>query len=204
MTNTVKQIGYQFAQSRENGYKAAKQLLALYPDVVDNMDEDVKNELNASFDLKYAENNPDMQKTYILKDGQYQVMPESYKAKNTDIKFNLSVSAVMAETAQKFGSLRNGSDSEKALHALLLPWRSKIQKYRHQTMVALIGQCKAILNEGVERQRSATKSIDDVVKTWFLDMGKKLKAAQARGDDTANIQKFNAGKDAFLAVWNKS
>lgn len=201
MSESIKNLGYSFASNRDAGRKIAREVYGQFPNFHESVDDEVKDELYSAFALRYQENNPNADATYLLKDKQYILMPEGHKVTKSDITFHLTVSTAMAESAQKFGSMRT---SNPALHALIKPLRDAVSKYQSNTLKALQRAVREIANEGVERSRGATKSFDDKVKSTLFDWKKAVKSAKARGDETANEKLLADATLAFLAIWNNA
>ena len=199
----LKSIAYQFAGHLQSEKNLARRTIELYPNFDESIEAEVKAEFYEGSQLRYAENHPEVEKTYILRnrDGvkTYEVMAENEKpAKDAEL-IKLSVSFVMSESQQKFSSLK---DSNPALHSLCSPIRTAVNKYCSNNLKALQRKVKELKNEGKQRTRSATKSFAEVVTDVMMDLKKKCKAAQARGDESANDKLLGQATVEFMTVWN--
>lgn len=197
----TKNLGNQFAVAK--GKQRAVCLTMIQAGLVsaEHIPEHVEQELKLGFTVAFTDANPQFNATYGYIDGNY-VLLDADKAKAfKGEKLQLSVGFVMAESQQKFGALKN---SNPALHALMLPIRQAVQKYVSNTYNAFKKQVAEIDREskGVPKTRSATKSFDETLKSFFDDCRKKIVNAKARGDETADEAKFRKALVAFNTVWN--
>ena len=193
-TLNIKQLGYNVASSSDSLRSNARLLLDSYPNAHEEISDEVKTELYSGFQLRFAENNPDINQHYVVKDNQYIVATEKDFKDFKGEKLQLSIGYITNMTAQEFGTLKT---KQPAKYTLLKPLRDKVNKYCSNRLNDLKRAMKSIKNEGVVRERGATKSF---LETWTdtLDsLKKKCKNAQARGDDTANDKKLNLAITAF-------
>ncbi len=199
----LRTIGYQFASAMQSERNLASQVKALYPNFGETIPDNARAELYEGFTLRFAENNPNVEKTYVLDvtDGRkwYRPVAEGEKLAKDANKIHLSVGFVMAESSQKFSSLK---DTNPPLYELAKPVREAVIKYNSNTIKALQRKVRELDNEGKTRTRSATKSFAEVVTDTMLDFKKKCKAAQARGDETANDKLLGEATVAFMTIWN--
>lgn len=202
--DTIKQLGYKFATSRDTGRIVARELYNRFPEIADGKwDADAKTELVDAFQLRFAENNADIEIKYVLRESQYMPVASNEKLSKDAETINMSVSFAMSESAQKFGQMRTSEDSrQKALYNVIKPIRDRINKYVSNTLKALEREVRNIANEGKERTRGATLDFDAWIKKTLLDAKTKVKAASARGDETADGALLDKATVAFLTVWN--
>lgn len=110
--------------------------------------------------------------------------------------------ALMAFSQQAFGALKN---EDSAKHAVLKPLREAASKYASGKLKSLEKKARDILREqsGETKTREATKSFDEVVKEKHEDLKTRCKNAKARGDASADEDKYRKAVEAFNAVWLK-
>lgn len=205
MSDTIKQLGYKFAASLDSGRSVARELYRQFPTLPDGkLEPEVKAELVEAFQLRYAENNPNLEIKYVLREGQFMPVAPNEKLSKDAETINMSVSFAMSESAQKFGQMRTSEDArQKALYSVIKPVRDAVNKYTSNTFNTLVRYAKEIANEGQPRSRGATLDFDAWVKKTLVDAKTKVKAASARGDETADAALLDKATVAFLAVWNK-
>jgi hypothetical protein len=110
--------------------------------------------------------------------------------------------ALMGYSQQAFGALKN---EDLAKHTVLKPLRDAASKYASGKLKALEKKAREILREqsGESKTREATKSFDEVVKAAHDGLKDRCKNAKARGDASADEDKYRKALDAFNAVWLK-
>lgn len=202
MNETIKQLAYNFASSVDTGKKVAREMYKRFPAIAEGKwEDDVKAEVVEAFQLRYAENNPNVEHKFILRDGQY-VIAQGAIPKNAET-INLSVSFAMSYSAQKFGQMRTSEDArEKALYSLIKPLRDSVNKYVSNTIKTLERYAREISNEGKPRERGANLNYSQWVAQTLEQMRVRCKNAKARGDDTANDKLLAEALIAFNTVWN--
>ena len=62
---------------------------------------------------------------------------------------------------------------------------------------------RKLMNNGKDRKRTANKNFDEYVVGFLNDAFDRLKTAKARGDSTADLDRFNRAKVAFMVEWKK-
>lgn len=204
MSESIKQLGYKFASSLDSGRAVARELYRQFPTLPDGkLEPEVKAELIEAFQLRYAENNPNIEVKYVLREGQFMPVASGEKLAKDAETINMSVSFAMSESAQKFGQMRTSEDArQKALYSVIKPVRDAVNKYTSNTFNTLVRYAKEIANEGQPRSRGATLDFDAWIKKVLLDAKTKVKAASARGDETADAALLDKATVAFLTVWN--
>ncbi|MFZ9264722.1 MAG: hypothetical protein ACO222_06130, partial [Polynucleobacter sp.] len=75
-------------------------------------------------------------------------------------------------------------------------------KYAHNNLAALKLAARTLLNDGKTRERTATKHFNDAIEDMFTSFEKRVKVAEARGDETASPVKFKVAVDAFWKAYN--
>jgi hypothetical protein len=167
-----------------------------FPEVVAD---EVKEQLNEGYRLRFNENNPP--EHYAVIDGNYLLIDQSNPdLANAKEKINIGVDyACVAFTQQQFGKLKNENPK---LYAIVKSWRDRVSTYCSNRLGDLKRQAKAILNEGKTRERGATADFAKRIDDTFSDLATKCKNASARGDETANETKFREARIAFMVKWN--
>ena len=110
--------------------------------------------------------------------------------------------ALSAFSQQAFGNLKN---EDLAKYNTLKPLRDAASKYASGKVKSLQGKAKEILREqsGEPKTREATKAFAEVVKATHDELKNRCKNAKARGDESADEDKYRKALDAFNAVWLK-
>jgi hypothetical protein len=110
--------------------------------------------------------------------------------------------ALSAYSQQAFGALKN---EDSAKYAVLKPLRTAASKYASGKVKALQSKAKEILREqsGETKTREATKAFDEVVKATHDGLKDRCRNAKARGDASADEDKYRRAVEAFNAVWLK-
>lgn len=205
MSINFKNIGYELAKNVDAKNTLARSVVSEYPDFDENVSDIAKEQLYMGFQLRYAENNPDIKKGYVFKDNGYIPVDDATFSAFKGDKFQVSIGAVMSYTSQAFGAMRTKNPN---LHSLIKPIRDKVNTYCSNRMKDLIKAVKDIKNEGKPKNRGATNSYDVTITEWLDNLPKKCKNALARGDDTANEKKtlsaIGAFKDAYFGTNRKA
>ena len=152
---------------------------------------------NAAQQQRFNEQNKPLM--YAVINGQYLLAntPELEKAKE---KVIIGVDYAYSYTQQQFGRLKA---ENFALYEIVGDWRNRVSKYCSNRLADLKRQARAIVNEGKQRERSATADFSHRLTDVFEDLRIKCKNANKRGDETANEKKFSEAKVAFMTVWNR-
>ena len=110
--------------------------------------------------------------------------------------------ALSAYSQQAFGNLKN---EDNAKYQVLKPLRTAASKYASDKVKSLERKAKEILREqsGQPKTREATKPFDELVKIMHDEGKTRCKNAKARGDESADEDKYRRSVDAFNAVWLK-
>lgn len=196
--DTIKSLSYQFAGNRDAGRAIGRALLEQYPNFIDAIPNEVRAEFYSGCYLRYAENNPQAATFYVRDGDHYLPVKQDVWDKSKKEKVHVTVAFAVAETPQRFAQMRHDNP---ALHALIKPVRDNANKYASNTIGAMIGVCRGILNEGKPRERSATAAYSEVVKKAIDTLKTRCKTAHARGDDTADERRLIEAINAFLKVW---
>jgi hypothetical protein len=116
---SYRDAAYSAALATDTVVDSAKFVHGQCPTFLDDAPEEVVNELNEGFMLRYSETHPS--KTYCRIDGN---VVENAKGKE---KIEVSIYFAMSYTAQAFGALRN---EDPQMHAIIKGWRDAWSKYQ--------------------------------------------------------------------------
>lgn len=110
--------------------------------------------------------------------------------------------ALSGFSQQAFGNLKN---EDNAKYLVLKPLRDAASKYASGKIKSLEKKAREILREksGEPKTREATKAFSEVVKAMHDELKNRCKNAKARGDESADEDKYRKALDAFNVVWLK-
>jgi len=197
-TLNLKQIAYQQASFADNLKGLARSVYESYPNLDDEVADEVKADLFAGYQLRVAENQPKIDQHFIVESGNYLPVEKLAFDNHKGEKYHRTVANIMAYTPQAFGALRQ---SNPQLHAVIKAERDSVSKYCSNRLADLKKAIHAIKNEGVARVRGATKTFAETVKDTLDGLKKKCANAKARGDDTANERKLITAISEFNRKW---
>jgi hypothetical protein len=197
-TLNLKQIGYQQASFADNLKGLARSVYEQYPNLDDEVSDEVKAELNAGYQLRVAENQSNIDQHFVVENGNYLPVEKLAFDNHKGEKYHRTVANIMAYTPQAFGALRQ---SNPQLHAVIKAERDSVSKYCSNRLADLKKAIHAIKNEGVARVRGATKSFAETVKDTMDGLKKKCANAKARGDDSANEKQLVLAVSEFNRKW---
>ena len=197
-TLNLKQIAYQQASFADNLKGLARSVYEAYPNLDDEVADEVKADLFAGYQLRVAENQPKIDQHFIVESGNFLPVEKLAFDNHKGEKYHRTVANIMAYTPQAFGALRQ---SNPQLHAVIKAERDSVSKYCSNRLADLKKAIHAIKNEGVARVRGATKTFAETVKDTLDGLKKKCANAKARGDDTANDKKLITAISEFNRKW---
>jgi len=197
-TLNLKQIAYQQASFADNLKGLARSVYEQYPNLDDEVADEVKADLFAGYQLRVAENQPKIDQHFIVESGNFLPVEKLAFDNHKGEKYHRTVANIMAYTPQAFGALRQ---SNPQLHAVIKAERDSVSKYCSNRLADLKKAIHAIKNEGVARVRGATKTFAETVKDTMDGLKKKCANAKARGDDTANDKKLITAISEFNRKW---
>jgi hypothetical protein len=197
-TLNLKQIAYQQASFADNLKGLARSVYEAYPNLDDEVADEVKADLFAGYQLRVAENQPKIDQHFIVESGNYLPVEKLAFDNHKGEKYHRTVANIMAYTPQAFGALRQ---SNPQLHAVIKSERDSVSKYCSNRLADLKKAIHAIKNEGVARVRGATKTFGETVKETLDGLKKKCANAKARGDDSANDKKLVLAISEFNRKW---
>ena len=165
----------------------------------ETLTDEVKAELNAGYQLRFNETNKAdryaiVNDHYLLIDGSNPALEDERE------KVVIGVDYAFSFTQQQFGKLKN---ENPYLHAIIKQWRDKVNTYCSNRLADLKRQARTILNEGKQKERSATADFAHRITDVFEDLRIKCVNAQKRGDETADAKKFALARQAFMNTWSK-
>lgn len=110
--------------------------------------------------------------------------------------------ALSGYSQQAFGALKN---EDLAKHTILKPLRNAAGKYASDKLKNLEKKAREIIREksGEPKTREATKAFSDTVKATLDGLKDRCRNAKARGDASADEDKYRKAVEAFNAVWLK-
>jgi hypothetical protein len=194
----LKQIAYQQASFADNLKGLARSVYEAYPNLDDEVADEVKADLFAGYQLRVAENQSSIDQHFIVESGNYLPVEKLAFDNHKGEKYHRTVANIMAYTPQAFGALRQ---SNPQLHAVIKAERDSVSKYCSNRLADLKKAIHAIKNEGVARVRGATKTFAETVKDTMDGLKKKCANAKARGDDSANDKKLILAISEFNRKW---
>ena len=164
-----------------------------------DMPDEAKTEMTEGYRMKYDNLKPAT--TYAVINGHY-VLPSAEQLTSESVeRINVGVAFAFSYSSQEFGKLAN---TNPALHALIKDVRGTCSTYCSNRFSDLKKAALAIVNAGVERQRTANKDFAEFVELFFKDTAPtRMKSAKARGDSSANEKRWTDAKVAFMVQWNK-
>jgi len=194
--------GYAQARSADVSRETALFVMSRIPSFPDELPDEAKLELVKGYQLRFAENNPDIE--YALVGSNYFPVTDLVNGVELKGKIKVGVSVAMSYTQQAYGALGNDKSDNynPALKTVIGVWRDKFSKYVSNRISDLKTLAKKIRNEDKPRGRATTKEFDVVIKDTFDYLQTRCKVANARGDETANERLFSEAKVAFMVKWN--
>lgn len=194
---SLKDLGYKQAVTGDTFRSQAQYALENIAGFPESVPEEAKTQLYDGYRLRYNEKNP--AEVHAVIDGNYVKATAEMEANKKVEKIKVGVDYAFSFSQQQFGQLKN---EQPQLHALIKSVRDKVNKYCGNRLADLKRQARNILNEGKQRERSATLSFGERVIAVLDDLQAKCKNAQSRGDETANEAVFKQAKIAFMTKWN--
>jgi hypothetical protein len=201
---SIKDAAYRFARTSETSSDIARYIVNRDPSFPNELSAELKADLNAGFMLRAHElwgqdvykvgDQGTLIKIANSRDADYQEKIKGFKGLR---QYNVNVAYSMS--AQEFGQLKNKDPQE---HSVLKAWRDRFSKYSSNNIAALKLAARALLNDGKTRERSATKNFTDALGDAFDTFEKRVKNAEARGDQSASPVKFKVAVDAFWKAYN--
>ena len=201
--SSLRDAGYQQAVTSDATTNLVRFVMKHVPDFPESISDESKAELVSGYQLRFAENNPDVE--YAVIDGNYLPVSTLKDVPEKTERVKIGSGFAMSFTQQAFGSLKNDKSPtyNPALHAIVKEWRNRVNKYCSNRFKDLVSAAKRILNEGKERTRAQADVFSDYLVKTFETMQTRCKVSKVqRSDETANEKLFIAAKVAFFAKWN--
>jgi len=198
----IEQLAYEFGGAKQAQRNHVSVLLGIEKDFAETISDTTKAKLNKGFQLRYAENHPEIEQDYIKQGEQYiPVDSVAFKAHKGD-KVHLSVHFLLAETPAKFGRIK--ADNEP-LYNLMKEPRRKANAYISDAIKDMQALAKKILGElkgETNKPRAPNKVFSEKVAGHFEKMRAEGITAKSKGDDTFDEARFRKAVVAFNTVWN--
>ena len=112
-----------------------------------------------------------------------------------------TVSYVMSWTQQALTTANNKAELGTAKYAHIVKCRAEVSKHISDNFKRLISAAQNLLGK-VERKRGETKLFTESQKAKFAEGEKSVKSAKARGDTTANPEKYGLAIKAFWTAYS--
>jgi hypothetical protein len=200
---SLRDAGYQQAVTSDATTIQVRYVMSQCPDFPESITDEAKAELVSGYQLRFTENNPDVE--YAVIDGNYLPVSTLKDVPEKTERVKIGSGFAMSFTQQAFGSLKNDKSPtyNPALHAIVKEWRNRVNKYCSNRFKDLVSAAKRILNEGKERTRAQADVFSDYLVKTFETMQTRCKVSKVqRSDESANEKLFIAAKVAFFAKWN--
>jgi hypothetical protein len=201
--SSLRDAGYQQAVTSDATTNLVRFVMKHVPDFPESITDEAKAELVSGYQLRFTENNPDVE--YAVIDGNYLPVSTLKDVPEKTERVKIGSGFAMSFTQQAFGSLKNDKSPtyNPALHAIVKEWRNRVNKYCSNRFKDLVGAAKRILNEGKDRTRAQADIFSDYLEKTFETMQTRCKVSKVqRSDESANEKLFIAAKVAFFAKWN--
>jgi hypothetical protein len=194
----LEDLGYKQAGTYESSQQMAQYAIDEIAGFPEDITQEAREKLYTGYRRRFSQNNPATE--YVVINDHY-VIPTPEQSKNPKLeKVNIGVEYAFSFTSQEFGKL---SGSNPALHSLVKEVREKVSTYCSNRLGDLKRAARKILNSGRERKRTANKNFSEYIETFLTGAFDRLRTAKARGDNTANEERFNRAKVAFMVEWKK-
>jgi len=184
---TYRDAAYSAALATDTVVDSARFVYEKCPTFLDGAPDEVVEELDEGFMLRYSETHKP--KTFSRIDGN---LVENSKGKE---KIEVSIFYAMSFTPQAFGALRS---EDPQLHALIKVWRDAWSKYRSNRHGDLKREVRRLIDG--PQTRSPTKAFSEVVNDVLDNLVTRCKNSKARGDETANLDLLNRQIVAFKST----
>jgi hypothetical protein len=201
--SSLRDAGYQQAVTSDATTNLVRFVMKHVPDFPESITDEAKAELVSGYQLRFTENNPDVE--YAVIDGNYLPISTLSDVPEKTERVKIGSGFAMSFTQQAFGSLKNDKSPtyNPALHAIVKEWRNRVNKYCSNRFKDLVSAAKRILNEGKDRTRAQADIFSDYLVKTFETMQTRCKVSKVqRSDESANEKLFIAAKVAFFAKWN--
>jgi hypothetical protein len=196
---SLKDAGFQQAGTHSTMADIARYVMSQDATFPAEVSQTVRDALYEGYRLKFSHLNP--AKPYAVINDHYVEATQEHLTNDKVEKILVGVEYAFSYSQQEFGKLKN---TKPALHALIGGVRDKTVSYCSNRLGDLKRTAKTVLGEDKpkDRKRSANKDFAEFVDEWFKTSAPdRLKSANARGDASADIKRFNDAKVAFMTKW---
>jgi hypothetical protein len=194
--SSIRDFGYQQAKTGDSLVSQAQYALDNFAGFPEDIATEVKTDLYAGYQLRYAENNPAI--VYAIVSDHYVLATDEHLKNKKVEKVEIGVAYAFSYSSQEFGKLKN---TNPALHSIVKVVRDKFQTYASNRLGDLKREAKKILNAGKTSTRTTMDFVQSMTKI-FDAQEKSVKVKQDRGDTSADALKFKAAKSAFWKTYN--
>lgn len=192
----IEDLGYKQAGTFETSNYIAQWALNHIKGFPDEIASETRDKLYQGYRRRFGANNP--AQVYAVINGHY-VKPTEEQLNNPKVeRIEVGVDYAFSYSSQEFGKL---ASTNAELHKLVKEIRERVSVYCSNRLGDLKRQCRKILNAGKERKRTANKDFAQYIDAFFTDALDRIKSAKARGDSTADLDRFNKAKVAFMTAW---
>jgi hypothetical protein len=198
---SIKDMAYNHAVIDDSLKSHAQYAIDEFKNFPEEITAEERSECYEGYIARYNEIHP--KQDYACVDGNWLPLKSLSKdAKPQEIAQWNGAFALSGFSQQAFGTLKN---EDNAKYQVLKPLRDAASKYASGKLKSLQSKAKEILREqsGESKTREATKAFSEVVKEKHEDLKTRCKNAKARGDESADEDKYRKALEAFNAVWLK-
>ena len=200
---SIEQTGYEAAKLGDTFKSIGALALDNIPEfavATDKKDisQEVRDALNVGFRKRYNENNPPVE--YAVIDGNYLQLDSLDKDVKVLEKVKIGMEFAYSMTRQEFGALK---ESNPKLHAVVGVIREDCNAYCSNAFGALFKKVEEIKRErrGETKTRQQALPMDEWLNDFFDTAKKRVIAAEARGDATANKKRLGEAIIAFKSKY---
>jgi hypothetical protein len=196
---SLKDAGFQQAGLHSTLSEIARFVISQDASFPNEVSSEVRDALYEGYRLRFSQLKP--AKTYAVINDHYVEATPDHLGNDKVEKIAVGVEYAFSYSQQEFGKLKN---TKPALHALIGAVRDTTVSYCSNRLGDLKRTAKTVLGEDKpkDRKRSANKDFAEFVDEWFKTTAPdRLKSANARGDASAQIKRFNDAKVAFMTKW---
>ena len=201
MFKSIKDMAYNHAMVDDSLKAHAQFAIDNFKNFPEEITSDERSECYEGYIARYNELHPVEQ--YARIDGNWLPLKSLSKdAKPLEVAEWNGAYALSAYSQQAFGTLKN---EDNAKYIVLKPLRTAASKYASDKVKSLERKAREILREqsGEPKTREATKAFSEVIKVMHDELRNRCKNAKARGDETADEDKYRKSVEAFNAIWLK-
>jgi hypothetical protein len=192
---SLKDAGYAGAKFRDGAKNVAGYILSVYPTFHESQPDEAVDQLVEGFKLQFHEASKEYRgdRYFKISDGVAIAVADETAG---SVKVNVYVA--MSHTQQAFGKLK---DTDPGLHSVIKPVRDAFNKYKSDTLKAIVSQCKK-LSKPEGNNRGATKAFLQAITDELEKFDARVRNAKDRGDPTADPVKYRMARDAFMKAYN--